>query len=202
MKKWVLLALWAGAFSAFGMSAAEDLQGRLNAMQSMKASFKQVVKSGKKMVSQSSGTMALKRPGRFRWQTIEPMEQLIVADGNRMWIYDVDLEQVTVKKQGKGIGGTAALFLSGYDDTVSKNFEVTDKKLGKQQQFFLKSKSGKDNFQKVEMIFAGNMLQHLKLYDQMGQVTDVRLLKGNNNAKLDAGLFAFKPPKGVDVVEQ
>lgn len=202
MKKWVFLVLWVVSFSVFAITPAEDLQGRLNAMQTMKATFKQVVKSGKKMVSQSSGTMALKRPGRFRWQTAEPMEQLIVADGNRMWIYDVDLEQVTVKKQGKGIGGTAALFLSGYDDSVSKNFDVTDKSKGKQHQFFLKSKSGKDSFQKVEMIFTGNVLQNLKLYDQMGQVTDVRLMNVKNNAELAGGLFSFKPPKGVDVVEQ
>jgi outer membrane lipoprotein carrier protein len=202
MKKWLSLLLSMGLTATWASAPAEDLQGRLNAMKAMQANFKQVVKTKKKIIAQSSGTMALQRPGRFRWETKSPMAQLIVADGKKMWIYDVDLEQVTVKKQDKGIGGTAALFLSGYDDTVSRNFDVTNTSEGKSQHFYLKSKSKKDSFQQVEMVFDGNNLQSLKLFDQLGQVTDVKLSAIKNNVELNSQLFSFKPPKGVDVVQQ
>src|SRR5580704_14348669 len=116
MKKIFLGLLLAFSGFVFSQTSAELLQTKLNAIRSMTANFNQVVKAKNREVSRSSGIMALERPGRFRWQTKSPMEQLVVADGQKMWIYDVDLEQVTVKKQGKGLGGTAALFLSGYDD--------------------------------------------------------------------------------------
>src|SRR5262245_18696546 len=93
----------------FSETAGEDLQAKLNAMRCLTAEFKQVIKSKDKEISSSSGTMALERPGRFRWQTSEPMEQLVIADGKKLWVYDVDLEQVTVKKQEKQLGGTAGL---------------------------------------------------------------------------------------------
>lgn len=202
MKKWLAIFLSLTCTLVWAKTPAEDLQERLNAMQTLQASFKQVVKARQKLISQSSGSMALQRPGRFRWETQSPMAQLIVADGKKMWIYDVDLEQVSVKKQGKGIGGTAALFLSGYDDTVSKNFDVTSSEEGKNQHFYLKSKSNKDSFQRVELVFAGNNLQSLKLFDQLGQITDVKLNNIKSNPALSGKLFAFKPPKGVDVVQQ
>jgi outer membrane lipoprotein carrier protein len=168
----------------------------------MTAHFNQVVKAKKREVSRSSGTMALQRPGRFRWQTIDPMEQLVVADGKKMWVYDVDLEQVTVKKQAKGLGGTAALFLSGYDDTVTRDFDVTQKNAGKTTTFDLQSKSPKENFQQIKLTFTGDNLTGLELHDQLGQVTTVKLLQIKSNPKLSAQLFQFKPPKGVDLVQQ
>lgn len=178
------------------------LQAKLNAIRTMNASFSQVVKAKKHEVSRSSGTMALFRPGRFRWETKNPMEQLVIADGKHLWIYDVDLEQVTVKKQDQGVGGTAALFLSGYDDTVARDFDVTTYKEGSKEYFDLHSKSNKANFQRVKLIFVGEMLNGIELYDQLGQHTDVNLSKIKQNPKLSPTLFKFKTPKGVDVVEQ
>ena len=178
------------------------LQAKLNAIRTMNASFNQVVKAKKNEVSRSSGTMALSRPGRFRWETKHPMEQLVIADGKQLWIYDVDLEQVTVKKQEQGVGGTAALFLSGYDDTVARDFDVTSYKEGGKEYFDLHSKSKKANFQRVKLIFLGEKLNGMELYDQLGQHTDVSLSRIKQNPTLPAGLFKFKTPKGVDVVEQ
>ncbi len=203
MKK-IALLLSLCCYSAFALSetSSEALQNKLNALSTMTADFKQIVKAKQKIVSRSSGTMALQRPGRFRWKTVDPMAQLIVADGQKMWIYDVELEQVTVKKQDKGLGGTAALFLSGYDNQVSKDFDVTEKAEGKDTVFDLKAKAPKENFQRIKLIFSKDQLTGLELYDQLGQVTYVALSQIKSNNKLSTQLFQFKPPKGVDVVKQ
>jgi outer membrane lipoprotein carrier protein len=202
MKKILVILLLACSGGVFSQTSGELLQAKLNAIRSMTANFNQVVKAKKREVSRSSGSMALERPGRFRWQTKQPMEQLVVADGQKMWVYDVDLEQVTVKKQEKGLGGTAALFLSGYDDTVTRDFDVTQKNEGKKITFDLKSKSSKANFQHIKLIFTQENLTGLELHDQLGQITFVTLIQIKSNPKLAASLFQFKPPKGVDIVKQ
>lgn len=202
MKRIVLFIL--GCYSSYALSQTpgEVLQNKLNAISTMTASFSQTVKAKKREVSHSSGNMALQRPGRFRWKTIDPMEQLIVADGQKMWIYDIELEQVTVKKQEKGLGGTAALFLSGYDNQVTKDFDVTEKDDGKLMVFDLQAKAAKENFQRIKMLFNKEQLVGLELYDQLGQITYVKMSQIKMNGKLAENLFQFKPPKGVDVVKQ
>ncbi|MBA2655487.1 MAG: outer membrane lipoprotein chaperone LolA [Tatlockia sp.] len=202
MKSLILFISLIFAGSAFCQSAGEDLQAKLNAMRTLTANFKQVVKSKNREISKSSGTMALERPGRFRWQTKEPMAQLVVADGKKLWVYDVDLEQVTVKKQEEGMGGTAALFLSSYDNTVARDFEVSLENTGTNQSYDLHAKSDKANFQRLKLIFNNNILMGLELFDQLGQHTIVDLLKVKTNPKVEAALFQFKPPKGTDVVQQ
>lgn len=202
MKKIAFIALLCFSANVLSQTPEEMLQTKLNDMHAMTANFKQVVKAKGSEVSRSSGTMALERPGRFRWQTKEPMEQLMIADGQRIWVYDVDLEQVTVKKQDKGLGGTAALFLSGYDDTVTRDFTVVQSGSADNLTFDLKSKSAKANFQQIKLIFKQNLLTGIELHDQLGQITSVQLVKSKLNPKLAASLFQFKPPKGVDVVQQ
>jgi outer membrane lipoprotein carrier protein len=181
---------------------SDMLQAKLNSIHTMNASFSQVVKAKKHEISRSSGTMALFRPGRFRWETKRPMEQLVIADGKHLWVYDIDLEQVTVRKQEQGVGGTAALFLSGYGDTVSRDFDVTTYKERDKEYFDLLSKSNKANFQRVKLMFVGDMLSGIELFDQLGQHTDVSLSHIKNNLTLSPALFKFKTPKGVDVVQQ
>ncbi|HHF7345909.1 TPA: outer membrane lipoprotein chaperone LolA [Legionella feeleii] len=202
MKKLVLLLSLVFAGNACCESVGDILQTKLNAIRSMTASFSQVIKTKEKEISRSSGTMALERPGRFRWQTKSPMEQLVVADGKKLWVYDVDLEQVTVKKQEKSLGGTAALFLSGYDDTVTRDFDVTATTAGDKQAYDLRSKSHKANFQRMKLIFNRNVLIAIEMFDQLGQHTVVNLKNVKTNPKVAARLFQFKPPKGTDVVQQ
>lgn len=190
-------------FSAYAAAntPADRLQQRLNNLKSMTARFKEVVRADGRTVSRSRGTMALQRPGRFRWHTLSPMEQLVVADGKDLWVYDVELEQVTVKKQQKGIGGTPGLFLSGYDDTVSRDFDVKeDEHSGHRVDYDMRSKSKKDNFQRVKMVFDDDKLIKLVLYDQLGQITIVDLYHVRTNPKIKPSQFSFKPPKGVDII--
>lgn len=202
MKKYMAVLLMLVMSTSYAETAADILQKKLNGIKTMKASFRQVVKAKQRVLSRSKGSMALARPGRFRWDTKDPMAQLVVADGKKMWVYDVDLEQVTVKKQEKSLGGTAALFLSGYDDTVARDYEVKQISQGNAEGFDMKAREHKAGFQRVKMFFKGDELRGLELYDQLGQVTKVDLNQVKINPKLSESLFQFKPPKGVDVVRQ
>lgn len=202
MKKIIGLVLAVFVTNVFADTASDMAQAKLNGIRTMSAKFVQVVKAGKREVSNSSGIMALSRPGRFRWETQSPLEQVVVADSEKLWVYDIDLEQVTVKKQEKGLGGTPGLFLSGYDDTVARDFTVTEKTDGKNQIFHLKAKSAKENYQQLKLVFNGDMLTSIEFWDQLGQHTVVKLSRIKNNVKLAPKLFQFKPPKGVDVVDQ
>jgi outer membrane lipoprotein carrier protein len=202
MKKLILLLALAFTGNACCQSAGDILQTKLNAISSMTANFNQVVNAKEKEISRSSGTMALERPGRFRWQTKNPMEQLVVADGKKLWVYDVDLEQVTVRKQKKGLGGTAALFLSGYNHSVTRDFDVAVATTGTNQSYDLHSKSPKANFQRITLIFKHDVLIGIEMFDQLGQHTVVNFKNVKTNLKIAASLFQFKPPKGTDIVQQ
>ena len=202
MKKIVCLPLLLWVSCGYCDKVSDALQMKLNAIHTMSASFAQVVHAKKREISRSSGSMALARPGHFRWQTKDPMSQLVVADGTRLWIYDVDLEQVTVKKQEKGVGGTAGLFLSGYNDTVTRDFTVTVKQDGQKSAYDLHAKSKKANFTDVQLTFDGDRLVGIALRDQLGQRTLVTLTQIKQNPRLPSSLFEFKAPKGVDVIRQ
>lgn len=202
MKKNVFYLLFCFATPLFSMEASENLEKKMNAIRSMTASFNQVVKAQAREISHSKGTMALNRPGRFRWQTKSPMSQLVIADGQHFWVYDAELEQVTVKKQGKELGSTAGLFLSGYNETVAKDFDVKQTHQGTQDEFDLRAKSSKANFQRVRLSFDEDALIAINLYDQLGQQTSVRLSKVKLNPVLAPSLFTFIPPKDADIVEQ
>lgn len=202
MKKSSMLVMALVTNLVFGDTVSDDVQAKLNAIKSMSANFSQVVKAGKRNVSNSEGVMALNRPGRFRWQTRSPLEQLVIADGKKLWIYDVDLEQVTVKKQEKGMGGTPALFLSGYDDTVARDFDVVKTAKGNSQTYDLHAKSSKENYQRVKLTFQGAELSFIEFFDQLGQHTSIHLSHIKNNVKLADSTFQFKAPKGVDVINQ
>jgi len=202
MKKLTLLLLFLWANNALADDASDSLQAKLNAIRTMSASFNQVINAKTRVISKASGNMALSRPGRFLWQTKKPLEQIVIADGQHLWVYDVELEQVTLKKQDKGLGGTAALFLSGYDNTLTHDFEVTESKIGKELKFDLKAKSSKENFQHMQLAFVGDELTGIELDDQLGQHTTVVLSKIKNNPPLSPTVFKLKIPKGVDLVRQ
>lgn len=187
---------------AWANTPVENVQAKLQAIRSMQADFIQIVTAGKREISQSTGKMALQRLGKFRWQTESPMKQLVIADGQCLWVYDVELEQVTVKKQENSFDETAGLFLSGYNDRLTHDFFVTAKINGQNTSYELKAKAKKANFQKVKLTFKRDVLTTMELYDQLGQHTLVKLINIKNNPHLATKLFQFKPPKGVDVVQQ
>ncbi len=202
MKKIICCILFSWCSVGICDDAKDALQTRLKAMHTMTAKFNQVVYAKKRELSRSSGLMALERPGHFRWQTEQPMPQWVIADGKYLWVYDLDLEQVTVKKQDKNLGSTAALFLNHFDDTLTKDFTVSVHTENNAVCFDLQAKSSKANFQRMTLTFKGSELVGIGLFDQLGQYTDIHLTHIKTNIAVEKTLFQFKPPKGVDVVEQ
>lgn len=109
---------------------------------------------------------------------------------------------MSVRKQEKGLGGTAGLFLSDNSNAIARDFNVTATSEGDHMTFDLHAKSSKANFQRVKLSFGGDVLTGIELFDPLGQQTTVKLTHVKNNASLGTHLFQFKPPKGVDVVKQ
>ncbi|MGE5493139.1 MAG: outer membrane lipoprotein chaperone LolA [Actinomycetota bacterium] len=184
---------WAGA--------VEQLRHYLDSTRTLKAEFSQTVvgKAGRKP-QQSSGTLAISRPGKLRWDIQKPYPQVMVGDGDKFWIYDPELKQVTVKKMGQAIGSTPAALLSGSND-LEKNFTLRESGEADGLTWVdALPKSQDSGFEKVRLGFAGSDLKAMELFDNFGQTTQVRFSRIDRNPALPATLFKFVPPAGADVI--
>jgi len=182
--------------------AVAKLKSFLDNTRSMRAEFVQVVvaKNGRKP-QQSVGLMMFQRPGKLRWQVEKPYPQLMVGDGEKFWIYDPELKQVTVKKMGKALGATPIALLTGEGaSTLEKNFTLHEggEKDGLEWVEAV-PKSNDSGFEKVRLGFVGDNLRAMELLDTFGQTTTLMLNRAERNPALPAGLFRFTPPAGVDV---
>lgn len=175
---------------------------QFNAIQTMKAQFRQTVFSKTKTKNTSSGLMALRKPGQFRWETQEPMAQLLVADGHRLWVYDVLLEQVTVRKQASIKDSSAALFLSTEKGKMMDAYRIVATQSQNHTQYDLFAKSSHADFKHLIFQFRNNQLVELELFDTLGQHTAITFHNIQTNKPVSAHLFSFHPPKGVDVVDE
>lgn len=194
--------LWILSSAVFAETPEILIQNKLLKMQTMHAHFTQTVRAKKRLITQSSGEMVLAKPNRFRWQTDHPMAQTVIADGKTVWIYDVELEQVTVSKQTKKLGIAGALFLSADITTIQSDFVVYAKQDQTTEIFDLKAKSSKSTFERVRLTFKKDVLTEIALDDQLGQHTLIHLSHVVMNHPESAHLFQFRIPAGVDVVHQ
>ncbi|MBL8482399.1 MAG: outer membrane lipoprotein chaperone LolA [Rhodocyclaceae bacterium] len=193
-------ALCLGAQAACA-AALPQLKQFVESTRTGRANFTQVVqaKSGRKP-QEASGQMAFERPGKFRWTYEKPYYQLLVGDGARLWIYDRDLNQVSVKKLGDALGTSPAALLAGRNE-LEKHFDL--KEGGSDQGIDwvdAKPKGRESGFEWVRIGFADNDLRAMELRDQFGQTTRLDFQKFERNLKLDAAQFKFSPPAGADVV--
>ncbi len=142
----------------------------------------------------------LNRPNRFRWDYRQPEAQLIIADGEQVWIYDRDLAQVTVRTIDAALGATPAMLLSS-DVPVEKNFEVTDlRPTGGLEWAGLKPRQPDSGFAHIRLGFDARGLKLMELTDNFGQLTRVEFKNVKRNTRIDPGAFEFEPPAGVDVM--
>lgn len=201
LKKLCVAALCFGALEAHA-SAIEKLKLFVAATHSAQANFTQEVqdKSGKRLQS-ASGAMQFVRPGKFRWEYRKPYEQLIVGDGKKFWLYDADLNQVTVRKLDAALGGSPAALLSGNNE-IERGFVLKDLADRDGLEWLqAKPKSAETNFEKILMAFnAKSGLAVMELYDTFGHRTVLRFSELKNNPPLSPQLFTFVPPKGADVL--
>ena len=195
-----MLVLALQPFAALA-SSLDRFSEFLSGTQSAKGEFEQKVldKSGR-MVQQSRGTLAFQRPGKFRWTYVKPNAQLIVGDGTRVWIYDQDLQQVTVRRVDQALTSTPAALLAGNNEAM-RAFRVTDQgeKDGLEWlEAVPREKEG--GFERVRMGFGPGGLEAMEFYDSFGQVTLLRFISLTRNPRLESSTFRFSPPKGVDIV--
>jgi len=190
---------------SYSAMAAESASDRLNvfveSVVTFKASFTQtVVDQQGEIIEQAEGLFLLERPGKFRWDYLEPYPQHIVADGQRIWFYDVDLEQVTVKAQLETLADTPATLLSGEtrpEDTYILKDIPSDDGLSWVE---LVPKDVESNFQTVTFAFDEFGLQQMIMRDSFEQRTRLVFSQVAENIELVEDAFVFTPPEGVDVV--
>jgi len=179
----------------------------LKGLQSLQSDFVQTVQdSHDQVVDKSSGTLTIKRPGKFRWDYAKRHAQVIVSDGARIWLYDPELEQVTIRNVDQTLNGTPAALLSGDSrtgqDTLRDSFEVehVEQRDG-MTVINLSPKRADTDFKLVQLALKGEQLVAMSLTDKLAQTTLLQFTKFKRNAFLSDATFKLTAPKGVDVID-
>ena len=197
----VLLLLLAPGIAA--AADVETLKMLLNQTTTAKARFAQVVMDkNRKTLQQASGTMEFSRPGRFRWEYTKPYEQTIVGDGSRLWIYDKDLNQVTVRKLDRALGASPAALLAGSNE-IEKSYSL--KAAGSEGGLdWLEAvpRTQDTAFERIRLGLSKSGLEAMELKDQFGQTTVIKFSDLQRNVKIPPESFRFTPPKGADVISE
>ena len=185
--------------------AADNARTRMEAfskgLNSVSGSFAQsVTDANDHRGDESRGTLALEAPRQFRWETLAPYQQTIVADGAHVWVYEPDLEQVSVRSQSAAEAHsplTVLTALSQLDSQFATSEAGTHDGLAWLR---LTSKAKEPEFEYADLGLDATSLQRMRFKDQLGNVTEIRFADWKRNPSLPAGTFKFTPPKGVDVV--
>lgn len=179
--------------------ASFDLQNKLVNLQNMSADFQQIVVAQDGTILQkTSGKIALMRPNKFRWEITSEPKQLIITDGEKLWIYDRQLKQVTIRNLTASINQTPLFLLINSPQNLSKNFTIT-KNLA--DQFHLKSKNKNSMFTSIIVGFANNKIKQISFANQLGQKTNLIFSNIIINQP-NAADFHFVIPKNVDVINE
>ena len=203
----VMLIAGAQVASADGL---QSLEGFMKSAQSGRSEFTQTVTSPPKegqgsKVKTSSGSFEFQRPGHFKFVYKKPFEQTIVADGKTLWLYDVDLNQVTQRPQAQALGSTPAAILASAPDLSALKADFTLTSVPDQDglqwvQAIPKAKEGQ--LKSVRVGFAGEQLAVLDIVDNFGQRSQLKFSNMQVNPQLPANTFKFTPPAGADVMKQ
>ena len=169
--------------------------------QAMRADFTQLVtdKQGHK-IQEVSGVMQLKRPNKFRWDYKKPYEQQIISDGKQVWLYDIDLAQVTTRSLSKALGSSPAALLAG-ENNLEHGFKLENTERKDNLDWVsAEPKDTESGFEVIRLGFKSEKLQVMELVDSFGHQTKISFTSPENNPSLNVKVFQFKAPKGVDVV--
>lgn len=201
MRTLILIASLLAASAAHADTARSRMEAFSKGLKSVTADFSQTVTTPNGGRGDASrGTLALEAPRQFRWETKAPYEQTIVADGTRVWIYEPDLQQVSVRSQS---GEEAHSPLTVLTDLSQLDSQFTATESGERDGFVwlkLTSKAKEPEFEYAELGFEGDSLERMLFKDPLGSVTEIDFSNWRRNPKIDASQFRFTLPKGVDVV--
>jgi outer membrane lipoprotein carrier protein len=184
-------------------AAVARLTTLLSQAKTLTARFSQLTLDGSgTQLQETAGELSLKRPGLFRWHTDAPAEQVLVSNGQKVWLYDPDLNQVTIQVLDQRLTHTPALLLSGDVSKISENFDVSYKEGGSVVDFILKPKAKDSLFDNLRLSFRSGVINDMQLVDSVGQRTNILFLGVKMNEPIEAAQFTFAVPEGADVIEQ
>ncbi|SDZ81816.1 outer membrane lipoprotein chaperone LolA [Microbulbifer marinus] len=184
--------------SAAWADATDDLSRLLQPLGAISGKFQQtLIDERGKVLQKSRGKFSVQRPGKLRWETGAPFPQLLVTNNKKLWLYDPDLEQVTVRPVDKRMKDTPALLLGGKVEEIRGSFNVSSKEGAYQ----LTPKNAQAPFKTMEIRFSkAGLPSAMTVRDSMGQTTKIKFSGMTANPKLSSSIFNFKPPAGTDVI--
>ena len=185
---------------------AQRLSRQFAEMESMQAKFVQRIQDEKgNLLQEASGRVVVKRPRQFYWKTEQPYQHLVVTDGQTLWLYDVDLEQVSRQPFSKDLDRAPALILSGESASLAKQYtiNVDEDKDGTSSTlvFSLVPLSDDNVFRKLLLRFVDGKIASMSMQDSFQQLTKITFSDVVYNPAVDPMIFQFKPPAGIDVIE-
>lgn len=180
-------------FAASDSGAAQELAALLAETRTMQAEFEQRVTSDDgELMEESAGSMAFQRPHQLRWEISEPYRYLVLTDGQTLWRYDPDFEQLSTESF-TSVAQTPMLILAASAEELSDRYEVRAQEEGADRRFSLEPRSNSPEFTNLSLVFAGQRLTHMRLTDKLGQQTEISLAEVNiNGAALPDALFVFE----------
>jgi len=206
MRNILFLMLFFCATTCVAATPAAELQELLSKVHTMSANFTQTAQASAKKASaihSAIGSMIFERPNKFRWETKEPNQQLIIAKEKTIWFYDVDLEQVTKRKVNYREPGNPAILLSGNPDTLQELFKI--KKLEQNLPgvwFKLTPKQQNNMYQAIKINFVDGAIKAMVIVDNLGGQSNIQFTNIEINTAINPKLFKFTVPHGVDVVTE
>ncbi len=197
-----LSALALAGTIGFAQAGAIDALKKFNSdADGLSGSFSQTVKN-KKKTQTASGSFKIQRPGLFRWEYTNPYKQVIVGDGKTIWLYDVDLKQVTKSNQNQAIGDSPAAILSNKTALDASYSLKEDGSSGGVDYVMATPKKNNAGYQYIRIGFKGDTLSNMQLKDSFGNETAITFSNVNTKPGLARSTFNFTPPKGVDVLSR
>jgi outer membrane lipoprotein carrier protein len=204
MQRLVLSVLFACAM-ALPAAAGNALDSWLNGLQNLHSTFTQTVRDAHgKLIERGRGELIVVRPGRFRWDYHPegaPADggQLLVCDGGKLWFYDRELAQVTVRDAAAALADTPVMLLSGSPEQAAKTFDIAPLP-ARANGVSVVPRSGGGDFARAELRFRNGRLVSMMVNDRLGQTLTLDFSGEQRNARVDPTLLQFTPPAGVDVI--
>lgn len=184
-------------------TAAEELQGYLKQMQTLEGRFQQLTLDARgQRMQEAQGSLQLAKPGRFNWVTEQPYPQVLMSNGTTLWVYDPDLEQVTIQTLDKRSTQSPAIILAGEAKDLTQHFTITSTHSASQVVFNLVPLQEDSLFEALSLHFTDSRISALQLTDSLGQKTRVDLTITQFNQPLDKQHFEFTVPAHVDVIQE
>ncbi len=201
---WAQPTVNAPAIATAEAYALDQLVSLLQQTATLKADVEQLVmdQEGREL-QEISARLLMQKPANFRWEVTEPYSELMVTDGNTVWRYEPDLEQVTIQQFDTELDRTPIMLLNGSADDIRSNYAVSAATMadGVRQRFILKPRQPDSLFERMSLTFNGPVLEEMQFEDSLGQQTSLGFKAVERNEDIDTGAFSYEPPAGVDVID-